>query len=493
MTAPLVLRPALPRERGSIDALLRGAGLRSEGEQLPIEAFVVAQAGASIVGSIALEARGDAGLLRSLAVDPAWRGRGIGDRLVEHLLAIAAQRDLAKLWLLTTTAAAFFARWGFAKTPRDTAPAAIAAHPQFAAECPASSTCMVRSLVGAVRAYPAGSLELRPDVAGAQYFAVAAEHCELTWYEVEPGVRFPRHAHEVDQITLVLDGELVFEVDGRPPIRLGPGEAVAVPAGVPHAVTAGAASVRAVDAWSRSPQSARDLAPARADVAVDMAVHHALVRALIDTGRVPPKADLATRLGIAPGELERALHQLARSHSLVLHPHAPEPWLVHPFSTSPTHTWIARGNDGWWAPCLWCGLGVAALVGGDVVVHTRLGGEATPIAIPVTDGRPRSGAPALCVHFPAPPRTAWDNVHHFCARLLPFRNGDEVEAWCVRHGLPRGEVLALDQLADLACRWYGGHARPDWRKWTMAEAAAIFRDAGLTGGFWQLESRDGSF
>ena len=403
MTAPLVLRPAVPRDRASIDALLRAAGLRSEGEQLPIEAFAVAQAGASIVGSIALEARGDAGLLRSLAVDPAWRGRGIGDRLVEHLLAIAAQRDLAKLWLLTTTAAAFFARWGFAVTRRDAAPAAIAAHPQFAAECPASSTCMVRSLVGAVHAYPAGSLELRPDVAGAQYFAVAT------------------------------------------------------------------------------------------DAAVDTAVHHALVRALIDTGRVPPKSDLAARLGIEPGELERALHRLARSHSLVLHPHAPEPWLVHPFSTSPTHTWIARGNDGWWAPCLWCGLGVATLVGGDLVVHTRLGGEATPIAIPVTDGRPRAGAPALCAHFPAPPRTAWDNVHHFCARLLPFRNSDEVEAWCVRHGLPRGEVLALDQLADLARRWYGGHARPDWRKWTVAEAAAIFRDAGLTGEFWQLESRDGSF
>ncbi|HZN37418.1 MAG TPA: arsenic resistance N-acetyltransferase ArsN2, partial [Planctomycetota bacterium] len=358
MTVP-VLRPALPRDCAAIDALLRGAGLRSEGEQLPTAVFVVAQAGTSIVGAIALEARGDAGLLRSLAVDPGWRGSGIGDRLVAHLLAIAAQQHLAKLWLLTTTAAAFFARWGFAVARRDEAPVAIATHPQFAAECPASATCMARSLAGAVRAYPSGSLPLRPDVAGATYLAVATDHCELTWYEVEPGVRFPRHDHEVDQITLVLDGELVFEVDGRPPIRLGSGEVVAVPAGVPHAVVAGATCVRAVDAWSRSPQSARDLAPTRADAAVDMAVHHALVRGLIDAGRVPPNRDLAARLGIAVPELERALRRLARSHSLVLYPHAPEPWLVHPFSTSPTHTWIARGDDGWWAPCLWCGLGVA--------------------------------------------------------------------------------------------------------------------------------------
>jgi hypothetical protein len=142
---------------------------------------------------------------------------------------------------------------------------------------------------------------------------------------------------------------------------------------------------------------------------------------------------------------------------------------------------------------LWCGLGVASLVGGEVVVHTRLGGEAEAIAIPVTDGRPRAGSPALCAHFPAPPRFAWDNVHHFCARLLPFRNAGAVETWCARHGLPRGEVLPLDQLAELARRWYGGHARPDWRKWTVAEAASIFRACGLTGEFWQLETRAGAF
>src|SRR5262249_57149373 len=31
---------------------------------------------------------------------------------------------------------------------------------------------------------------------------------------------------------------------------------------------------------------------------------------------------------------------------------------------------------GWWAPCIWCALGVAALVGEDVVIHSRIGGEA---------------------------------------------------------------------------------------------------------------------
>jgi hypothetical protein len=222
-----------------------------------------------------------------------------------------------------------------------------------------------------------------------------------------------------------------------------------------------------------------------------MALHHALIRGLIDRGRVPGNAQLGRELGLGPGDLELALQRLAASHSLVLHPHRCEPWIVHPFSTSPTHTWVARGERGWWAPCLWCALGITALASGEVVIHTRIGGEHEPLRIPVRDGVP--AADGLWAHFPEPPRLAWANVHHFCARLLPFRSPAEITAWGERHGLPVGEAVPLAQLADLARRWYGRHADPEWRKATVAEAAAVFRAAGLTGGFWQLEPRAGTF
>lgn len=223
----------------------------------------------------------------------------------------------------------------------------------------------------------------------------------------------------------------------------------------------------------------------------DMAVHHAIVSHLITDGRAPANAQLAQTLGLDLIELERSLQRLAQSHSLVLHPHTPEPWIVHPFSLSPTHTWVARDARGWWAPCLWCGLGVANLVGGDIVIHTRIGGEAEAIQITVRDGHPSDTS--LWAHFPEPPSLAWNNVHHFCARLLPFHHPDDVAEWANRHGLPLGQVVPLVQLADLARRWYGRHARPDWQKATVAEAAAIFTTAGLTGDFWRLEPRDGTY
>jgi hypothetical protein len=113
---------------------------------------------------------------------------------------------------------------------------------------------------------------------------------------------------------------------------------------------------------------------------------------------------------------------------------------------------------GWWAPCVWCAFGVAALVGGEVLVHTRYGGEAEPLTIPVVDARP-AGSPDVVVHFAIPPTRAWDNVRQHCSLVLPFRSEDEIAAWCVWHGLPRGEAVPsgaglepCPRLVRIACR-----------------------------------------
>jgi hypothetical protein len=224
---------------------------------------------------------------------------------------------------------------------------------------------------------------------------------------------------------------------------------------------------------------------------LDMAVHHRLIRDLIEHGRSPTNAELARALGLNVPEIEQSLHRLAQSHSLVLHPDRCEPWVVHPFSLSPTHTWVASGARGWWAPCLWCALGVCVLVGGEVVIHARIGGEAEAVEIHVANGIPAESR--LFAHFPEPPRLAWGNVHHFCARLLPFHDRAEVAAWCERHRFPLGQVLPLTQLAELARAWYGRHAQPDWRKVNLVEAAAIFRSVDLIGEFWRLDSGDATY
>jgi len=224
---------------------------------------------------------------------------------------------------------------------------------------------------------------------------------------------------------------------------------------------------------------------------LDGLIHQRLIKEMIDAHCCPSAAELAKRLEIPPSEIKSSLQRLESNHGLVLHPHQCSVWMIHPFATSPSNTWIHKEHGGWWAPCMWCALGVAVLVGGKVTIHARIGGEAEAVQIPVDDGYPDDTE--IYAHFALPPKHVWDNVHHYCAMLLPFRGEQQIDDWSARHGLPRGEAVPIEQVAALARAWYGKHAEPDYRKWTPEEAQKIFSDVGLKGAFWELDSDSDRF
>jgi len=224
---------------------------------------------------------------------------------------------------------------------------------------------------------------------------------------------------------------------------------------------------------------------------LDGLVHHQLVKGMIDSHRCPSPDALATALNVPRSDVNASLRRLETNHGLVLHPHECSVWMIHPFAVSPSNTWIQKKQEGWWAPCMWCALGVAVLVGGKVVIHARIGGEAEAVQFSVQDGVPENAE--TYVHFAQPPKRAWNNVHHYCAMLLPFRFEQQIDEWSNRHGLPRGEAVPLEQAAALARKWYGRHAEPDFRKWTSEEAQKIFSDVGLTGAFWALDNTSDRF
>jgi len=53
--------------------------------------------------------------------------------------------------------------------------------------------------------------------------------------ELAPGVAFGRHSHPGEEIVYVLEGSLEYEVKGGPPVTLGAGEVLFIPAGAVHA------------------------------------------------------------------------------------------------------------------------------------------------------------------------------------------------------------------------------------------------------------------
>lgn len=203
---------------------------------------------------------------------------------------------------------------------------------------------------------------------------------------------------------------------------------------------------------------------------------------MIERGRAPRLWEVVQALDSSVPAVLQSLTRLEANHGFVPHPGTVDPWVIHPFSTTPTPFYVSNSDRGWWAPCIWCAFGIGALVGGSVDVVTTFGGEGERCRIRFDGARVESGS--AVAHFPIPVARAWDNVHRHCAETLVFESEDTIDAWCDRHGVAKGEVVPLQQVADLAVAWYGGHLDPNWRKATPTEAAAVFDSVGLTSEHW---------
>jgi len=245
-----------------VKRLLADCGLPYKDVDSHFGHFLIARSGDDLAGTIGLEPGKSSALLRSLAVAEKYRGEGLAAQLVDRILAYAHARGIETLYLLTLTAGEFFRRRGFATADRSSAPKHIAATREFAMLCPDTAEFMTRDLRHEARYFPSESLPLRPDVEGARLWAVALSKTMLTYFEVDPHARFERHSHEAEQITMVLEGELFFELDDRL-VRVVAGEVIAVPSLVPHAVYAKDSAVRAIDAWSPVPEKYQN--PAETD------------------------------------------------------------------------------------------------------------------------------------------------------------------------------------------------------------------------------------
>lgn len=137
-----------PAEFPAVTALLEGAGLPAGGLEDHRDTLLVAREGDRVVGSAALERYGTSALLRSVAVDAAWRGRGLGVGLTEAALALAHRLGVERLYLLTETAKTFFPRFGFAEIARTEVEPAVLASEEFRTLCPESATVMKRGPAG---------------------------------------------------------------------------------------------------------------------------------------------------------------------------------------------------------------------------------------------------------------------------------------------------------------------------------------------------------
>ncbi len=85
-------------------------------------------------------------------------------------------------------------------------------------------------------------------VPGLNFQPVLGEKLMVNFVSFAPHTEAPRHWHDEEQITFVLDGEFEFEVGGeRRLVRRG--EAVVIPPNVPHGARTGESSCLEIDVF----------------------------------------------------------------------------------------------------------------------------------------------------------------------------------------------------------------------------------------------------
>lgn len=138
------IRAATPDDLDAVTGLLGASGLPLAG--LERTHLWLSEMNNDITGVGGFERYGTMALLRSLAVTPEGRGRGLGGALLQHLLGVLRADGVTSAYGLTTTIPEWLLRLGFEEVARDTLPAALSSSAQLRGACPASARAFRKGL-----------------------------------------------------------------------------------------------------------------------------------------------------------------------------------------------------------------------------------------------------------------------------------------------------------------------------------------------------------
>jgi amino-acid N-acetyltransferase len=135
------IRLAQPNDQKIIHTLLLGY-------KLPLDSlentrlWILQLGNGEVAGIEGLEVYGNQGLLRSVAVVAGMRNHGYGEVLTKHVISEAKKESIQDLFLLTTTAPAFFKKLGFKEESREKVAGRIVNSAEFKSACPKTAMLM---------------------------------------------------------------------------------------------------------------------------------------------------------------------------------------------------------------------------------------------------------------------------------------------------------------------------------------------------------------
>ncbi|GAB4376195.1 MAG: hypothetical protein Kow0042_22300 [Calditrichia bacterium] len=141
-----IIRNARGDDLPAIQALLQSLKLPTQGVQDHLPNFLVMVMDGQIIGTVGLEIYRRKALLRSLAIARSFQGKKLGLKLYQSIMEKARQQQITDCYLLTETAEEYFHRLGFRVIDRSEANDEVKKSEEFRTACPASATCMWKSL-----------------------------------------------------------------------------------------------------------------------------------------------------------------------------------------------------------------------------------------------------------------------------------------------------------------------------------------------------------
>ena len=71
--------------------------------------------------------------------------------------------------------------------------------------------------------------------------------------------------------------------------------------------------------------------------------------------------------------------------------------------------------------------------------------------------------------------------------MLFFRSEEALKDWIALRNARRGAVFTIPQLWDLSQSWYHNRMSPEYHGRALEQVQELFKEAGLTSKFWQIE------
>ncbi|MDF3839223.1 GNAT family N-acetyltransferase [Cupriavidus basilensis] len=142
MTRDLRVRAAQPADWPAIAEVLELCGLAGDDLDASLAMFHIALLDGKTVGCAGAESYGETIVVRSVAVLPPYRDRGIASHLVSALLMRARANGCRRAVLLSADCPNYFARYGFSLISAERLPEEVRASREFRRNEGALPLCM---------------------------------------------------------------------------------------------------------------------------------------------------------------------------------------------------------------------------------------------------------------------------------------------------------------------------------------------------------------